>query len=149
MKNLFNHLILLLALAASLLALQGCAVDSRNDMQSELYKRYASRDGLTVSQVRGMRINDSVKIDVLILVADDAKVWQDCTVEFDIRNSEGVASWIGAPAHPERRVAWDGNPCCKVIASPAKQTISIYTLQNDVEYQSLLDYQLNLLMNTK
>jgi len=44
--------------------------------QNKLYDRYASRQDLTVARVDGFRLNDSTKVDVVMLVADDATSWQ-------------------------------------------------------------------------
>jgi hypothetical protein len=118
----------------------------RRDRQA-LYKRYAARTELAVAQVEGFKLNDSVKVDVLILVADDAAGWQKLCKEFDIRNASGVATWTGKNDHPEVRMRWQGKPCCKVIASPARRTVCMYFIDDSVQYESLMDYQMNLMMN--
>lgn len=113
--------------------------------QGRLYERYASRKDLTVAQVEGFRLNDTVKVDVLILVADDAAAWDRLREEFGIRTTEGVTSWLGVADTPSRRTRWTGRPCCKVIASHARRTLCIYRLRNHTEYDALLDYQLEKL----
>jgi hypothetical protein len=41
--------------------------------QSSLYHRFATRSNLTVAQVVGFRLNDTVSVDVLILWATKTK----------------------------------------------------------------------------
>ena len=113
--------------------------------QQAIYNRYASHTELTVAQVSGFKLNDSVKVDVVIIVADNDKAWQEMCKEFDIRNTEGVATWTGDASHPEIRRRLNGGPCCKVVASPKKRTICIYKLKDNVDYESLMDYQMDLM----
>lgn len=115
--------------------------------QSNLYNHYAKRSDLTVAQVVGFRLNDSVGVDVLILVADNDKAWKQLKGEFDIRTSEGCTSWLGEPAAPAKRVRWTGRPCCKVIASHERRTLCLYTINNQREYDALLDFQFSKLEN--
>ena len=113
--------------------------------QGSLYGRYAPREDLTVAQVEGFRLNDTVKVDVLILVADDAAAWDRLREEFGIRTTEGVTSWLGEADNPSRRTRWIGQLCCKVIASHSRRTLCIYRLRSHTEYDALLDYQLEKL----
>ena len=111
--------------------------------QGDLYRHYADRADLAVAQVDGFRLNDSVRVDVLILVADNDEAWQRLRQEFDIRTTTGATSWIGLTDNPARRTRWTGTPCSKVIASHARRTICIYRLRNHTEYEALLDFQIN------
>lgn len=113
---------------------------------STLYNRYAARTELTVAQVSGFRLNDTVRIDVVILMADDTAAWSRLCREFDIRNTSGLATWTGALDRPERRIRYDGGPCCRVIASPDRRTLCLYLLKGEADYESLLDYQMDLMM---
>lgn len=115
--------------------------------QGDLYGRYAQRADLTVAQVEGFRLNDTVKVDVLILVADDAAAWERLCKEFDIRTTQGITSWIGEAENPAQRTRWTGVPCHKVIASHARRTLCIYRLRSRTDYDALLEYQINALTN--
>ena len=44
--------------------------------QNDLYKRYASRPDLTVAQVSGFKLNESERVDVVIVVADNEAAWK-------------------------------------------------------------------------
>ncbi len=94
MKRLLHILLLLTMLAAC----------SREVETAPLYRQYASRPDLTVAQVTGFQLGDTVRVDVVILVADDSAAWQGLKTEFDIRPSEGVTSWLGDIDNPARRV---------------------------------------------
>ena len=111
--------------------------------QSELYRSYASRADLTVAQVSGFRLNDTVAVDVVLVVADDDAAWQRLASELDIRATEGVASWLGDIRQPGRCTTCCGKPVLRVVASPARRTVGFYRIDNEAQYDAIIDYQLN------
>ncbi len=135
-NRLLPLLLLLLPLVTS------CRHGQTAQVEDALYQRYASRQELNVAQVQGFRLNDSVKIDVVLMVADDEASWQQLKEEFDIRGNEGSVSWLGDPGDPEERVAWKGEPVLRVVASHDRHAIGFYRLENEEQYDALIDYQL-------
>lgn len=129
MKRLFIILILLLPIVAM--------------AQSSLYKNYASRKNLTVAQVSGFKLNESERVDVVIVVADDDAAWRQLAQELNVRGEEGAVSWLGDIKEPARRVKWKKTPVLRVVASPARRTIAFYRINTEAQYDALLDYQLN------
>ena len=111
--------------------------------QSELYKRYASREDLTVAQVNGFKLNETVRVNVVLVVADNEAAWNRLKEELDIRGEEGVNSWLGDLKQPVKRVKWNGKTLLRVIASHTRRTIGFYRIDNEEQYDALLDYQLN------
>lgn len=111
--------------------------------QSPLYQRYATRSDLTVAEVRGFLLNDSVRVDVVLVEADNEAAWQQLKDEFDIRSSEGSTSWLAPLSAPTQRTRWDGTPRWRCIANHARHTIGFYRLDTEQQYDALLDYQLN------
>ncbi|MBQ9508508.1 MAG: hypothetical protein IJR53_03700 [Bacteroidales bacterium] len=111
--------------------------------QSELYKRYASQEDLTVAQVNGFKLNETVRVNVVLVVADNEAAWNRLKEELDIRGDEGVNSWLGDLKQPVKRVKWNGKTLLRVIASHARRTIGFYRIDNEEQYDALLDYQLN------
>ena len=128
-----------------LMGLLGTAGCSRDMEKVPLYHQYEARKDLTVAQVIGFHLNDTVKVDVVILVADDSATWQRLKNEFDIRTSEGVTSWMGDIDEPARRVKRDVRPAWRVMAVHSDHTIAFYRIADSVQYQALLDYQMNSL----
>ena len=116
---------------------------SREVEETPLYQKYAVRSDLTVAQVSGFHLNDTVKVDVVILVADDSVAWQELKEEFDIRTSEGVTTWMGNTDHPEQRVKRSERPAWRAMAVHDDRTIAFYRIENDIQYEALLDYQMN------
>lgn len=110
--------------------------------QSELYKRYASRQDLTVAQVSGFKLNDTARVDVVLLVADNATAWESLKQELDIRGDSGTVSWLGDTRQPAKRAKWNGKPLLRVVASHSRKTVAFYRLENEGQYDALLDYQL-------
>ena len=135
MKRLLILLMMLLPIAAM--------------AQSDLYKRYASRQDLTVAQVSGFKLSENERVDVVIVVADNEAAWQKLTVELNIKGSDGMVSWLGDVNKPALRVKWTGAPVLRVVASPARRTIAFYRVNTEAQYDALLDYQLNNMKQEK
>lgn len=125
--------------------LMGCGTRAAESAAELLYERYASRPELMVARIDGMQIGDSVKVDVVILEAESDAEWQQLCREFDIRSRSGMVTWIGDPATPQTSIPYEGGACCKVIASPARRTIGLYLLEDEVQYENLMDYRMALM----
>ncbi len=114
--------------------------------EGSLYHRYSDRKGLTVAEVDGFSLNDSVMVDVVMLQAESDEEWQSLCAEFDISgDEEGTVSWLGETDNPATRTQWDGSAVVRVIASQHRHTIGIYRIDNEAQYDALIDYQLNKL----
>ena len=120
---------------------------SREKVERPLYQKYAERDELTVAQVSGFQLNDSVKVDVVILVADDTEAWERLKEEFEIRADEGVTSWMGDVDEPRKRVKGGELPAWRAIAVEEEKTLALYHIDNEKQYDALLDYQLREIEN--
>ena len=108
---------------------------SHEDTELPLYQRYASRQDLTVAQVKGFQLGDMLKTDVVLLVADD------------IRTSEGVTSWMGDIDEPARRVKRAVRPAWRAMAVHADRTVAFYRIDTEEQRQALLDYQMKTIEN--
>ena len=122
---------------------------SREVEEVPLYRQYAARQDLTVAQVKGFQLCDTVKVDVVILVADDTAAWQGLKEEFDIRTSEGVTSWMGNIDHPQQRVKRDERPAWRAMAVHDDRTLAFYRIDTETQYDALLDYQFNKMDNNE
>jgi len=67
-------LTVLLALAAALLV-TSCPRTVPLEETSELYRRYAGSEGVEVSFIKDYSLNDSIHVDVTLLVAADSAGW--------------------------------------------------------------------------
>ncbi len=130
-----------------LMLVVGCDRSETEIPESGLYKRYAQRPELKVAQVCGFGLNDSVQVDVVLLQVEDDEAWQQMAEEFAVADTTGVISWLGDIDEPVLRTTWDGQPVLRVIASPEKRAIGLYRLENEEQYDALIDYQLNKLKN--
>ena len=120
---------------------------SREVEEMPLYRQYAARQDLTVAQVKGFQLCDTVKTDVVILVADDSTAWAGLKEEFDIRTSEGVTSWMGDIDHPAKRVKRNVRPAWRAMAVHDERTVAFYRIDTEEQRQALLDYQINTIDN--
>ena len=130
----------LLFILRLLLAFLSC---SREVEEVPLYRQYAARPDLTVAQVKGFQLCDTVKTDVVILVADDSTAWPGLKEEFDIRTSEGVTSWMGDIDKPAKRVKRNVRPAWRAMAVHDERTIAFYRIDTEEQREALLDYQLS------
>lgn len=138
MRRWLHIALLLLAMAAA----TGCSREAVEPTPGDLlYRRYAQSSDLTVAQVKGFLVADSVKVDVVILVADDSAAWQRLKTELDVRNDWGITSWLGAIEHPERRTRRGHDPVWRVVAVHDDRTVAFYHVGNQAQYQALLEYQ--------
>lgn len=117
--------------------------------QSDLYKQYAYRQDLTVAQVSGFKLNESERVDVVIVVADDDIVWNMLIKELNIIGKKGVVSWLGNIQKPAQRVKWTGTPVLRVVASHSRRTLAFYQVNTEAQYDAILDYQLNKMKQSK
>ncbi len=120
---------------------------SREVEEMPLYRQYAARQDLTVAQVKGFQLCDTVKTDVVILVADDSAAWTGLKEEFDIRTSEGVTSWMGNIEQPAQRVKRSVRPAWRAMAIHEERTIAFYRIDTEEQRQALLDYQMKAIEN--
>ena len=116
---------------------------SREVEEVPLYRQYAARQDLTVAQVKGFQLCDTVKTDVVILVADDSAAWQSLKTEFDIRTAEGITSWMGNIEQPAQRVKRSVRPAWRAMAVHADRTVAFYRSDTEEQREALLDYQLS------
>lgn len=135
MKRLLHILLLLTMLAAC----------SREVETAPLYRQYASRPDLTVAQVTGFQLGNTVRVDVVILVADDSAAWQGLKTEFDIRPSEGVTSWLGDIDNPARRVKRSEVPLWRAMAVHEERTLAFYRVATQAEFDALREYQMEMM----
>ena len=77
-----------------------------------------------------------------LMETDDENVWQQLKEEFNIQGDEGTVSWLGNSDNPAVRTQWTGIPVMRVIASLDKHTIGIYRIDNEMQYDAIVDYQL-------
>ena len=128
-----------------LMGLMGIVGCSQEAEKVPLYRQYEARKDLTVAQVSGFQLCDTVKVDVVILVADDSTAWQGLKEEFDIRTSEGVTSWMGNIDEPAHRVKGGLLPAWRAMAVHNDRTVAFYRIDSKEQYEALLDYQLDKL----
>lgn len=102
---------------------------------------------MTVAQVGGFKLCDTVRVDVVMLQAEVEQSWLQLTEEFNIRGEEGMVSWLGDIDNPALRTMWTGEPVMRVIASPDKRTIGFYRIETEAQYDALIDYQLEKTKN--
>lgn len=111
--------------------------------QEQLYERFASRSDLAVARVEGLRLDETAKVDVVLVVADNADAWRTLMAELGVEVADGVSSWLGDVKQPERRTRWNGGPCCRVVVWHERHTVGFYHINDEAQYDALIDYQLN------
>jgi len=124
-----------------------CSRENVKPEESAFYKHYASQPELTVAQVCGFRLCDTVRVDVVMLQAESDEAWQRLKEEFGLEGTEGVESWLGDCEQPSHHVKWNGEPVLRAIASHSRHTMAFYSIDTEAQYDALLDYQLKEIKN--
>ena len=139
MRQLAHIAWLLLALTA----ITGCSPKADEPTASDLlYNRYAQREDLTVAQVKGFHVNDSVKVDVVILVADDSAAWAGLMTEYGVSTSEGITSWLGSMEQPAHHVKRSATPLWRAMAVHEERTLAFYLVDCATLFDALREYQM-------
>lgn len=136
MKRLILLMMLPLALAA------GCSHRGEADAESALYKRFSALPETAVAQVCGFALCDTVSVDVVLLQAESDAAWEHLKEMLAVDDTTGVTSWLGDTEEPATRAKWDGQPKLRVVASHAKRAVGLYRLDDERQYDALLDYQM-------
>ena len=138
MKNNKTYIIAL----CLLLFCAACSREAVEPAKNALYKQYAPRPELSVAQVCGFSLCDTVRVDVVLLRAESDEAWQQLIEEFNLEGQEGTESWLGDTEQPAQRVKWTGAPVLRAIASHSRRTLAFYRLDNETQYDALIDYQI-------
>ena len=137
-----KRLLTIMLIVASLAATVGCGTRGGKH-PGEIYRRYASQPGLTVAEVCGFALCDTVAVDVVLVEAESDDAWRQLATELDIRSDEGSTSWLATAGSPAERTSWTGCPVVRVVASPDRRTVAFYTIEGEVQFDALIDYQIN------
>lgn len=125
-----------------LLFCAACSREAVEPAKNALYKQYAPRPELSVAQVCGFSLCDTVRVDVVLLRAETDEAWQQLIEEFNLEGQEGTESWLGDTEQPAQRVKWTGAPVLRAIASHSRRILAFYRLDNETQYDALIDYQI-------
>ena len=120
----------------------GCS-SHKGEQPNAIYQKYASQEGFSVAQVSSFEINDTLAVDVVLIVADNDDAWRQLSFDFDVRGNEGSISWLAPIDNPALRASWNSEPLLRVVASPDRRTVALYMLDDISQYEALMDYQLN------
>ena len=111
--------------------------------EGSLYHRYADRKGLSVAEVDGFQLCDTVRVDVVMLQADSDEAWREILVELSIKDTSGVTSWLGDIDEPARRVKRDEVPLWRAMAVHDEKTVAFYRVENAEQFAALREYQMD------
>ena len=109
-SNKKRHLLLFVALVVISSALTGFTYSLDrifpDDKTSEAYIRFAGRDDLEVSYVKGFQLNDTMTVDVTVIQANDSAAWESLMLETGL-SEDGIKS-LRAAAKRKRHFVRSG-----------------------------------------
>ena len=117
---------------------------------SDLYKRYASVDGIDATFIRDFRVNDTLFVDVTLLEAKDSAAWDRMVDDFGL--TESVSVIPDKPSMIVRRVPKDNphqgvqtpdEPFDNLVAVPDRREIHLYRTEN---VQQSIDLHIHLML---
>jgi hypothetical protein len=119
-----------------------------SDRVSPLYEYYQGREGIEADFVAGMRVADSLHIDVTRIHATDSAAWQRLEEDFALPNITDIEEdFLGKGrdvtrlAHYPDSLPSDSTlPPPVVAVSPLKHTITVFHVKNDREKHAIVFY---------
>lgn len=120
---------------------------------SEIYSRYAGHEGIEVSFVKGLRINDSVRVDVTLLEATDDSAWAALIQDFGMQPPPPEVTRLAGADIIEARSMPKGCYSCPHDPDPlkndevsfawARHQISIFHVTSIDQVMAIRFYQYN------
>ena len=107
--NIISIVVCLLLLGAAVL-MRVCPRGPSPDGLGRIYLRYADNGHIDASLIKGYRINDTLKMDVVILEGIDSAGWAQLKKEFDIKTHKDIECPEGYTY--EEWIAHDTLPGC-------------------------------------
>lgn len=118
---------------------------------SELYTKYAGKEGLDVAFVKDYRINDSVSADVTMLEANDTATWNKLLIDFNLHIPDEALPFIDTNTVLLKYAPHDNYtaPMDSVILNNdiivyayLKRTILVFKIDNKKQIDAILHKQI-------
>ncbi|MBR4229300.1 MAG: hypothetical protein IKR83_01155 [Bacteroidales bacterium] len=118
------------------------------DRVSPLYELYQGSDGIEADFVGGMRVSDSLRIDVTRLHATDSVAWQRLTKDFAVPPAtESEERMLARGRDFARLVHYPASlpadstlPPPVTAVSPLRHTITVFHVKNEGEKHAIVYY---------
>ena len=150
---------LVMVLLCLLAAVVGAAVAYRRhtvplDECSEVYRRYHKAEGIQAAFIRDMPINDSLNVDMTLLVADDSLTFVNLLKDFGksdeiidelMQHINGVwarSSKIVPKGHPELPADRDNENNEIMAVIPEKRSTLFFHPQTPEQFDAIIDFVL-------
>ena len=159
-KQLILPTIIFLAIVLVALAVRLWPRTVPFDRCSEVYKRYATVDGVDATFIKDYKVNDTVFVDVTLLEATDSVGWATLKKDFEVPNPPPVAKQfidngedvIGVKLIPKSTTTdtiLNPYPNDVLAISHLKRTLTIFHIKNDVENHAVKYYNFDKSTNPK
>lgn len=105
------------------------------DQCSDIYKRYVGVEGIDVSFIKDFKVNDSVFVDVTLIVATTDSAWDSLLQDFNISQP------------PQEIIEMTGKDCIDIWAAPKKDyslLMDSLPLNNDLIAMSLSERRISI-----
>ena len=119
-----------------------------SDRVSQLYEYYQGREGIEADFVAGMRVADSLHIDVTRIHATDSAAWQRLVDDFGVPPStESEAHALSRGRDFSRLMRYPADlPCDSALlppvtaVSPLKWTVTVFHVRDEREKHAIVYY---------
>lgn len=118
------------------------------DQCSKLYQKYADKPGLEASFIKDYRIDDTIFVDVTLIVATDSASWNSLRFDLNIPElnpeiqkniSDNVVFSKQVNKHDNSQTIEGDSPDAELMAfSYSKQTICVIHVENETEAHEIL-----------
>lgn len=114
---------------------------------SEEYRRYRDVEGIDVSFVKELPINDSVSVDVTLFQARDSAIWADLIVDLYQENRDEYnpvkLKLKMIPKNKQQSVSNEITDNNLIAASLADLTVGIFYIETEQQYNAIMDRYFN------
>lgn len=113
---------------------------------SELYTRYAGREGFEVSFVEGLRIDDSTRVPVTLIKATDSTAW--ATLKNDLGINEPTEEILEAVKKGRdistlrTKDTYPDGSICLLATSHLNKAVCVFRPNNEDELTAIIQYKL-------
>ena len=127
---------------------------------SDVYKRYADKDGIDATFIKDYKVNDSVHVNVTLLEAKTDSAWTILQTDFNVpiipeeyrelvASSNSVDFWLASKDNPKDRTDTIISHNDIIVMSRQMQTICICHIENKRQSDAIMDSKTHELSTTQ
>ena len=115
---------------------------------SDVYKKYADMDGVDATFIKDYKVNDTVFVDVTLLVAIDSVGWDILIRDFEVPNLpaelqqliDNGTDLFFTKSIPKSKTDTSDSPYDLLAISHLKHTLTVFHINSDIEKHAVFNH---------